>query len=265
MTCTNALLTAGNYVEVTMVPYGNVAGVYGIVANATLTESDSNPANNTNVTYTMTVGNPPTMTATPTRTFTPTMTLTPTRTFTATMTLTPTLTATVTPTRTPTRTFTPTGTVTTAVLDGGITLEGRPAPPHALQAVSLTVLLTRISDNVVVFNSTVTTGQNGRFTVPNLSAGTYRLRVKHNLSLSAAQDLTLSPGTNTITVGMLLMGDAHNDNLVNITDFSILAVAFGKSSGQPGYDARADFNGDTIINITDFSLLASNFGKTGVG
>ncbi len=257
VTCTNALLTAGNYVEVTMVPYGNVAGVYGIVANATLTESDSNPANNTNVTYTVTVGNPPTMTATPTRTFTPTMTLTPT------------FTATVTPTRTPTRTFTPTftptGTVTTAVLDGGITLEGRPAPPHALQAVSLTVLLTRISDNVVVFNSTVTTGQNGRFTVPNLSAGTYRLRVKHNLSLSAAQNLTLSPGTNTITVGMMLMGDANNDNLVNITDFSILAVAFGKSSGQPGYDARADFNGDTLINITDFSLLASNFGKTGVG
>jgi len=129
---------------------------------------------------------------------------------------------------------------------------------------TLQVSITRMSDNVVVFDSTHNRDSNGQFVVNGLAAGNYRIRVKHALALASALDFVMPDGSHSIHVGVLLTGDADNSNLVNISDFSILAVAFGKTSGQVGYDPRADFNGDDIVNITDFSLLASNFGKTGV-
>jgi len=64
---------------------------------------------------------------------------------------------------------------------------------------------------------------------------------------------------------LLLVGDANNDNTINVSDFSLVAVAFGKSLGASGYDTRTDFNGDATINIADFSLLAGNFGQVGAG
>ena len=55
----------------------------------------------------------------------------------------------------------------------------------------------------------------------------------------------------------------NNDNLVDITDFSLLRATFGKGCGDPGYDGRADFTGDCLVDITDFSLLRGNFGQVG--
>jgi hypothetical protein len=60
----------------------------------------------------------------------------------------------------------------------------------------------------------------------------------------------------------VLQGDVNQDGVVNLTDFSILAASFGKTSGSAGYDGRADLNGDNVVNLTDFSILAANFGKT---
>jgi hypothetical protein len=56
-------------------------------------------------------------------------------------------------------------------------------------------------------------------------------------------------------------GDANNNNVINILDFSTLAATFAKCEGDQAYDARADFNGDECVTILDFSLLASNFGQ----
>jgi len=49
---------------------------------------------------------------------------------------------------------------------------------------------------------------------------------------------------------------------VGATDFSILKGTFGKSVGQPGYDARADFNSDGAIGSVDFASQKSNFGQS---
>ena len=38
---------------------------------------------------------------------------------------------------------------------------------------------------------------------------------------------------------------------------------FGKGSGDPGYDDRADFDGNLLVNATDFILLKGNFGQGG--
>jgi len=206
----------------------------------------------------------PSMTLTPT--FTPTMTHTPT--FTATVTHTPTFTATPTrtPTRTPTFTATPTRTPTSTPqsqsLLVNVALQGRPVPPNALQAVPLAVRITRTNDSVVVHDATINSDANGQFTVFGLAAGNYRIRIKHAQALASALDFVSVGGNTPITVGLLRTGDADNNHLVNIIDFSLLAVSFGRASGQLGYDARADFNADNLVNITDFSLLAANFGQS---
>jgi len=52
-----------------------------------------------------------------------------------------------------------------------------------------------------------------------------------------------------------LPGDANDDGIVNLADFSILAATFGTA------DLRADFNSDGFVTLADFNILATNFGK----
>ncbi len=59
-----------------------------------------------------------------------------------------------------------------------------------------------------------------------------------------------------------LIGDVNADGKVDILDFQILSNAFGKVSGQSGFDARADLNNDSAIDILDFQMLSNNFGMT---
>jgi len=135
--------------------------------------------------------------------------------------------------------------------------------PSTGQAVPLAVTITRSGDNSVVFDELVNSDSNGQFTVSGLAVDSYRIRVKHAQTLASALDFVMSIGEQMITIDPLRMGDTDNNNLVNVTDFSLVAAAFGKVTGEVEFDARADFNGDAIINITDFSLLANNFGQIG--
>ncbi len=168
----------------------------------------------------------------------------------------------------------PTGTnvqsIVGAITDGGLVtfidaavgLQGRPAAPNARLIVPLNVRIVPQAGGAAVFDQPVTTDPGGTFVV-QLVPGTYRMRVSGAASLARVVNLTLVTGDNAITVPTLLAGDANADNVVNITDFSILAATFGKAAGQPGYDTRPDYNGDDVVNITDFSLLAANFGRVG--
>jgi hypothetical protein len=64
-------------------------------------------------------------------------------------------------------------------------------------------------------------------------------------------------------MGLLRAGDCDNNNLINVLDFNIVKGTFGKGSGDPGYDDRADFDGNLLVNILDFNLLKGNFGTSG--
>jgi hypothetical protein len=143
---------------------------------------------------------------------------------------------------------------TTATINGTLTLQGR-TPSSGTVQVRVT-----IGGNSTDYNVTVT---NGAFSLSGLPTGSATIRVKHAQSLAVVQAATLNAGANSLNFGTLRTGDANNDNAVTLTDFSILASSFNRTSGQAGYDARADFNGDSAVALTDFSLLASNFNQVG--
>jgi parallel beta-helix repeat protein len=55
-------------------------------------------------------------------------------------------------------------------------------------------------------------------------------------------------------------GDFNSDNLVNITDLSILLSNYGKTKTQSS-NPSCDMNNDNIINVFDLSTLLSDYGK----
>lgn len=115
----------------------------------------------------------------------------------------------------------------------------------------------------LIVGETITADPIGRFAINDVEPGNYQLWVKHSQALANLQSVTWAIGDPIINLGTLRSGDANDDNLVTLPDFSILASTYGKSFGQDGYDVRADFNGDGVITLPDFSLLASNFGQAG--
>ena len=153
-----------------------------------------------------------------------------------------------------------------ALLVGHVTWQGRPAQPNTLQQLPITLTLRLTSGGPYFDFATQNTDSSGYFTVTvtGLPAGTYNWRVKGPKYLANAGQVVLSGGPQqSVEMGLMKVGDANNDNVVNTIDFTILKGTFGKALGDPGYDQRADFNGDNRVNVTDFTLQKSNFGLGG--
>jgi hypothetical protein len=58
-----------------------------------------------------------------------------------------------------------------------------------------------------------------------------------------------------------LLGDVNGDGKVNCADIAIVKAAFGKKTGQAGFDPRADVNSDGVINILDLTIVARQLPK----
>ena len=55
--------------------------------------------------------------------------------------------------------------------------------------------------------------------------------------------------------------DIDGDGYVTIADVSFVAIKFGLSSEDEGWDPRADMDDDDWITIADVSYVASHFGE----
>jgi len=51
-------------------------------------------------------------------------------------------------------------------------------------------------------------------------------------------------------------GDANGDGEVNCLDLYAVKAAFGKRTGQPGFNPSADLNHDGIVNVLDLSIVS---------
>jgi hypothetical protein len=189
----------------------------------------------------------------------PTATLMPTATATASPTVTPSVTPspTITPTSTP---IIPTVTPSATTLVGVVALQGRANGSPAM-SVPLTVEL--YQGAVRVYSFTPTTDTSGRFSIDGVAAGTYLVWVKHQQYLAVMQSVTMPTGGMPINFGQLKAGDANNDNVVTLLDFSLIASNFGRTPVHAEYDGRANLNADGSINLLDFSLLSNNFNQVG--
>ena len=138
-----------------------------------------------------------------------------------------------------------------ATLLGLIELQRGEPPPSPLWVTALHI-------DIGAVGRDIWTNESGEFTVEDLAPGTYAVTIKsaHSLSLRA-EGVVLQEGANLFSFGLLVEGDANDDDVVDISDFSILRSVFGIP------DDRADFNQDDIVDIEDFSLLRSNFARAG--
>jgi hypothetical protein len=160
-------------------------------------------------------------------------------------------------------TSTPTAT-STALLVGHVTWQGPPPQPSTGQQQPVT--LTLKSGTVEVNYPAQTTDATGHFTVSvsGLAPGSYDWRVKGTKWLANAGTVTLTGAPSTSReMGMLRVGDCDDNNVVNLIDFNMLKLTFGRAVGDPLYDDRADFDTNQAVNVSDFNFLRINFGQAG--
>ncbi|MEH0153894.1 T9SS type A sorting domain-containing protein [Limibacter armeniacum] len=153
----------------------------------------------------------------------------------------------------------------TAELNLQLNLQGRGENSTPSQmAVPVNVKLYNENDNSLAYEfSNVVADGTGMVSVNGISPGGYMMTVKNHHTLQQAQSVMLNTGANNVTSEMLREGDANNDNMVSILDFSILAAAFSTELGDLGFNGNTDFNEDDQITLPDFSLLALNFSEVG--
>jgi hypothetical protein len=65
-----------------------------------------------------------------------------------------------------------------------------------------------------------------------------------------------------LTARVAIGGDANLDDVVNLSDFNVLAANFGGTGREW---TTGDFNADGVVNLTDFNILAANFGMSAGG
>ncbi|MEO6456698.1 MAG: hypothetical protein ABIO92_00270, partial [Chloroflexia bacterium] len=164
---------------------------------------------------------------------------------------------------TPTATATPTACLNT--LNGHLTYQGMPQP-NAGNVQAITLQLQPTGGGTLSTYST-STDINANFTLNlgPLAPGTYNWWLKSPRYLATTGTLTIPAGCAPFSqeFGTQRAGDIDNTNCVDISDFSILRLSFGKACGDPGYNPNAEYTGDCIVDISDFSLLRSNFGQCG--
>ncbi len=151
------------------------------------------------------------------------------------------------------------------VFVGHVSWQGRPAQPHALRQLPVTLTL-KSGTNEVNYPA-LNTDASGFFTVSvaGLANGTYSWRVKGPKFLANGGTVSLTGAARTsVEMGFMRSGDANNDNVITGLDFNIVKGSFGRSPGEQTYDDRADLDGDHVVSASDFNLMRNNFGQGGV-
>ncbi len=119
---------------------------------------------------------------------------------------------------------------------------------------------------VTIQSRTVSVQSNGRFSVlAPAFLNDYDMRIKVSTYLSQTQRVDTRDSSRSFATFNLINGDVDGSDTVDSADFRLMHRALGTSTGQPGWDARADLNGDGRIDGLDFAIFGQSFGKTGRG
>lgn len=143
-------------------------------------------------------------------------------------------------------------------------------------AVNATVRIFNSANVLVQGPSTVSCDAGGNWSLPtSLAAGTYKVKMKTSHWLTKQVTgvvLNTTTGTSTI-IHDLFNGDCDGNDIVDIADYTILALAFDAvldtdpgtpgNQSSPNWNAQADLDGNGIVDIADYTILATNFDRVG--
>lgn len=154
-------------------------------------------------------------------------------------------------------------------INGAVTLQGRHTPPNTDWSEAVTFSIYHVGSGTALFTTSTATDTSGHFLViPPLPPANYDIRVKNRHSLRRlTANVTLVAGVNTVNCGILLEGDANDNNVITGLDLSILAQNFGLCTPLDNIACPAtgcaDFNQSGCVTGPDLSLIATNFGQVG--
>jgi hypothetical protein len=161
------------------------------------------------------------------------------------------------------------GALNLAQIGGGQNIFGQPGPTGIGQDVDVETGIGQAPGGQVIAT--------GSFSAPS-TAGAYTFSLADAVanvliavqapplpSSVAAAEVVMANGSFTFTVGQgcPCLGDLSDpcDNIVNVSDFTIFAGAYGSQLGDPDYSPAADFNGDGFVNVADFTIFAGAYGS----
>jgi len=107
---------------------------------------------------------------------------------------------------------------------------------------------------IVAKSTTAATGGYEQIVLTPPYSGTYYLVVKRATSATEG-------GTFTLESNAKILGDANGDGTVDITDLSLLELAYGSTSTSGNWNAACDFNRDNKVDAIDLFNVGKNYGK----
>lgn len=107
-----------------------------------------------------------------------------------------------------------------------------------------------------------TSNPDGDFAIYNVPPGTYAVTASMPGYLSAQRSEVTVKGMEIVILPdvTLVGGDANNDDVINLSDLTIVGTAYSTSSPS---DSQADIDGSGVVDILDLSLTGGNYGRTG--
>ena len=93
--------------------------------------------------------------------------------------------------------------------------------------------------------------------------GVYDISIYSNSTLtSVIRAVELEKESILIDFGILVVGDADMNGVIDIRDFTLLADSFLVTNRNNNFNPKVDFDFNGVVDITDFTLLALNFFKS---
>jgi hypothetical protein len=150
-----------------------------------------------------------------------------------------------------------------ATLQGHVDLQARPTPPNTQWVVDLTVRFFQGGNEAAWSPVSVTTDQNGNFSVSGFANGTYNIGVKSPLTASRLKSGIVVAGITSVNFGTLLSGDVNSDDYIGLDDYTKTVTAYDSVPSSGNWNDCCDFNRDSYVGLDDYTLSVTNYDKVG--
>jgi large repetitive protein len=105
----------------------------------------------------------------------------------------------------------------------------------------------------------------GQFTFATTFVGTCDVyaKVNHWLNKKVGTLTLAGNGSYSLNAHLPTGGDCDNSNVVDLTDYTIVALAFNALPVSANWNPDADLNEDGVVDLTDYTIVAINFNAVG--